>query len=149
MMDTRSLSADLSVGPQIAPEDVRRLRTLGFRSLICNRPDGEAPDQPPFAEIAAAAEAAGMEARHIPVTAPIPSDAVAAFRTAAHELPQPVFAFCRTGTRSTTLWALAEATAQGAEAVLERAARAGYDLTGVAPRIEQAAAAGPGSAARA
>jgi sulfide:quinone oxidoreductase len=146
MLDTRSLSADLSVGPQVAPEDMDRLRALGFNSLICNRPDGEARDQPLFATIAEAARAAGLQARHVPVAAPIPEDVVAAFREATRDLPGPVFAFCRTGTRSASLWALAEAANRGTEAVLERAARAGYDLTGLAPLVHEAEAGGFGDA---
>ncbi len=103
-MDITAYSADLSVCAQIDPSDVQDLKTRGYRAIICNRPDDEAPEQPSFAQIASAAQASGLEARYIPI---IPGQMgpleVSAFGEAMQALPKPVLAYCRSGARSTTL----------------------------------------------
>jgi sulfide:quinone oxidoreductase len=109
-MDRKAITSTLSTGGQITAADVRGLADRGFRSIICNRPDGEGADQPTFAEIAAAAQAAGLQARYLPVVAGAVTDADAvAFGRALDELPKPVFAYCRSGMRSETLWSLSRA----------------------------------------
>jgi sulfide:quinone oxidoreductase len=108
-MDIRTIAPALSVGGQITAADVSRLAHRGFRSIICNRPDGEGPDQPAFAEIAAAARAAGMQARHIPVAGQVSHSDAAAFGRAMEEMPKPVFAYCRSGMRSEALWSVSGA----------------------------------------
>jgi sulfide:quinone oxidoreductase len=108
-MDIRTIAPALSVGGQITAADVSRLAHRGFRSIICNRPDGEGPDQPAFAEIAAAACAAGMQARHIPVAGQVSHADAAAFGRAMEEMPKPVFAYCRSGMRSEALWSVSGA----------------------------------------
>jgi sulfide:quinone oxidoreductase len=135
-VDTRTISPAISVAPQITADDIAALREGGFRSIICNRPDGEGPDQPTFHEIEAAARAAGMEARHIPVSGGIVTDAdTAAFAAALREMPGPVLAYCRTGTRSATLWSLAQAGTLPLPEILGATAAAGYDMAGVVRRI--------------
>lgn len=107
-MQSKTISADYTVAGQISPEDVPAIAAEGFRTIVCNRPDGEAPDQPPFAEIEAAAKSAGLEFRYLPVVSgQITAEDVDAFRTAINQAPQPVFAYCRSGTRSQNLWLLA------------------------------------------
>ena len=139
-MDIKKLSPDLSVSGQISAADVAELATLGFRSIVCNRPDGETPDQPSAAEIRKAAEDHGLTFYDLPVISGQVTDADgAAFRQALSALPHPVFAYCRTGTRSTVLWALAEAQHQPADAILRAARDAGYDLSALRPRLETAA----------
>ncbi len=102
------LSPNLSALPQLSVDDIGQLADLGYRSIIGNRPDGEAPDQPTWKTIKAAARARGMEAVHIPiVVSEINAADIRAFREALERLPKPIAAFCRTGTRSTLLWALA------------------------------------------
>lgn len=132
------LSSQLSVTAQIDPADVAALAAQGFRSIINNRPDGEAADQPASATMAAAAKQAGLEYRHIPVVPGQLQDAqVQAFAAALIDMPVPVLAFCRTGTRSSTLWAL---QAPGtAAAILDTARAAGYDLSALRPRLGDAA----------
>ncbi len=105
------LSPDFSVSPQIAADEVAEIAARGFRSIMCNRPDGEEPGQPGVAEIAAAARAAGLEFAHVPIVsgAPISPADLAAFRAAIEALPGPVFAYCRSGTRSGNLWRLSQA----------------------------------------
>ncbi len=135
-MDPKMISAYLSVSPQITPEDVAEVRDQGFRSIVCNRPDGEGADQPSFREIEAAAKAAGVEARYIPIAGGMVADAdVAAFGAALHDMPAPTLAYCRTGTRSATLWSLVQAGAMPLPEILGATRAAGYDMGGVARRI--------------
>lgn len=138
-MEIRKIDDGVSVGPQITPDEVADLKAAGFASIIVNRPDGEASDQPDFAETATAAREHGMVARHIPVVSGSgPTDEhVAAFRTALAELPGPVYAHCRSGTRSATLWALSQAGDRPAGVIVEMAGRAGYDLSGLLPRLQE------------
>ena len=104
MMGTTKLSDALTVTGQVRPDEMAQLARAGFRSVICNRPDHEEPGQPDFAQIAAAARAQGMEARHIPVDAEHTVEMQsAAFARALDELPKPVLAYCRTGNRCTKL----------------------------------------------
>lgn len=107
--DIKQLSPDLAVAPQITPEAIPLIAAAGFKSVICNRPDYEAgPDQPTFAAIEAAARASGLQARYIPVVSgQITEGDVRAFKQAEAELPKPILAYCRSGTRSTNMWALA------------------------------------------
>lgn len=138
-MQDKRLTTDLAVGPQIGPGDAETLAGLGFRSIIANRPDGESPDQPPFAWIEAGARQHGLETRYIPVVASrIGSDDVEAFRNALRELPKPVFAFCRTGTRSTLLWALANPDALTPEDRIRIAGSHGYDISAFRPSLDSA-----------
>lgn len=102
--------------------------------IVNNRPDGEEPGQPAAAEIEAAARAANLGYRHIPVAAGgLSSDLVQAMAEAMDEADGTVFAFCRSGTRSTYLWALARSRqGAGGDELIERAAAAGYDLSPLA-----------------
>ena len=135
-MDLKPISDSLTVSPQITVADIPELARQGYRAIICNRPDGEGADQPTFEEISAAAKSAGMEAAYVPVVAGKVLDADAdAFGDAMRELPGPVLAYCRTGTRSATLWSLAEADTLGTAEVLSRTKAAGYDMAGVVRRI--------------
>lgn len=122
------LEEGVLVAGQIAPADVARAAAAGVRTIVNNRPDGEEPGQPLSAEIAAAAKAAGLDYRHIPVAGGISAAQVEAMADALEA--GPVLAFCRSGTRSTYLWALARA-ARGAdgETLALRAAEAGFDLS--------------------
>ncbi|MFQ1699898.1 TIGR01244 family sulfur transferase [Loktanella agnita] len=135
-MDIRKITDALSVSPQIMPADLPALKTAGFRSIIINRPDAEGADQPGHEEIAAAAAKAGIETRYLPVTPGIVTDETAiAFGAALSDLPGPVLAYCRTGTRSATLWSLAEAQSRPLPDILSATKAAGYDMSGVARRI--------------
>ena len=135
-MEPRKISEALSVSPQIAIADVAEIKRLGFRSVICNRPDGEGADQPSFDEIKAEAEAAGLATRYIPIVAGKVRDEDAAdFGRALDELPKPVFGYCRTGTRSATLWSLSQASILDTSEILRATKSAGYDMAGVVRRI--------------
>ena len=98
------VNENLSVTGQISPEAVAALAGAGFRSIICNRPDGEAMGQPTAAEIEAAAAQAGLGFRFIPVSGgQILPESVDAFADAMQELPGPVLAYCAAGVRSSVL----------------------------------------------
>lgn len=103
-MNITRVSADFSVSSQIAPSDIPAIAAEGYRSIICNRPDGEEPGQPVYAAVAAAAEQAGLAVRFIPV---VPGQAtaqdVAAMTDAMRDLPGPQLAYCRSGARSAAL----------------------------------------------
>lgn len=138
-MDIRTLDPDLVASPQILPDDMQRIAAEGYRSVISNRPDGEAPDQPATADLRRAAEAAGLQFAHVPVVGgQIGDDDVTAFQQALDDLPKPIFGFCRTGTRTTTLWALAHASDTDADSLISTAKTAGYDLSGLRSRLEGA-----------
>ena len=109
-MDYRPITEDYSVAGQISADDMEPIKAAGFRSIICNRPDAEQPGQPTAAEIRQAAEAAGLSFRHIPIVSgqPIGSEDADAMARALDELEGPVFAYCRSGTRSTNLFMAAQ-----------------------------------------
>lgn len=106
------LSSQLAVAPQLAAADMQAVAAAGFKSVINNRPDFEGgPDQPTSADIEQAAKAAGLEYRHQPVNgAAIQADDVATFHDLITDLPGPVLAFCRTGTRCSVLFRAATAS---------------------------------------
>lgn len=137
-MKLSKISPFLSVSDQLTEQDLGIAAAQGFRSIINNRPDGEAEDQPHSEALAAAAERLGLAYRHIPVVSGKVTDTDAdAFAQALGEVRGPVLAFCRTGTCSTTLWALSEAWHLEPEAILKVAAEAGYNLEGLRPRLEE------------
>jgi uncharacterized protein (TIGR01244 family) len=104
-MTPQKVTDDFTVSPQILPGDAAAIAALGFKSLICNRPDGESPDQTPYAMIEAEAAKAGLAFRHIPViSGAMTQDDVDAMAAALKELPAPVFAYCRSGTRCGVLF---------------------------------------------
>lgn len=128
-MKTAVLTPNLSALPQPSIEEIGKLADRGYRSIIGNRPDGEAPDQPKWDDLKAAALARGMGAVHIPVVANRITEAdMRAFREALECLPKPIAAFCRTGTRSAILWALVNEAGLTVDERIEIAAKEGYDL---------------------
>lgn len=136
-MSLKALTPDLSVSPQIGPADLSDLARGGFKAIIGNRPDGEAPDQPRWEELAAAARQHGMQARQIPVVASqIDESDLTTFREALRDLPKPILAFCRTGTRSTMLWALADEGPLSTDERIRVAAAGGYELEPLRHRIQ-------------
>jgi len=135
----RQLTDMVFVSPQIAPDDIHAARDLGVVLIVNNRPEGESDDQTAGAEIEAAARAAGLDYVAIPVThAGFSGPQVTAMRQALDAAKgAPVLAYCRSGTRSTLLWALAEAS-NGADPdeLSATAAAAGYDLSPIRALLE-------------
>ena len=137
-MELKRINDHLSVCGQIAPEDVASLKAAGFVTIINNRPDGESPDQVPGAEIEAAAKAAGLAYYAIPLGREgVSPDMVEKTHAALEGSNGPVFAFCRSGTRSTTLWALSQAGEREAGEIISQAAEAGYDMSHLAGHLSQ------------
>ena len=108
-LSVRAVAPDVCVAPQLTPEAMAEAAAAGFRSVVNNRPDFEhGPNQPTSAAIEAAALAAGLQYRYLPVDGGYQSpEEVAAFARLLQELPRPLLAFCRSGARSTRLFMLA------------------------------------------
>ncbi len=133
MTDIRQVTPDFAVAPQLSPADMAQAAERGFVRVINNRPDGEAGDQPPSAEMEAAARAAGMDFVHIPVVGGPTPDQVRLQAEAIAEAGGPVLAFCRSGTRSIVTWSLGQAAsgARPRDELVQLGANAGYDLAPV------------------
>lgn len=135
-MDLKKITEKTAVSPQITPQDMSAIKEAGFRAIICNRPDGEGVDQPSFEEIEAEAKKVGLAAAYVPVTSGMVRDEdVESFGAALKDLPRPVLAYCRTGTRSATLWSFHESKKRPMHEILAATKAAGYDMNGVARRI--------------
>ncbi|WP_422015121.1 TIGR01244 family sulfur transferase [Roseateles sp.] len=106
----QALAPDICASPQLLPAAMAEVAAMGFRSVVNNRPDFEhGPDQPTSADIEAAAVAAGLEYRHLPVAGGYQSpEEVEAFAVLLETLPRPLLVFCRSGARSTRLYLQAQ-----------------------------------------
>ncbi len=107
----QQLTPEFCVAPQLEPAAMAEAAAAGFKSVINNRPDGEGgPDQPLSSAVEAAARAAGLEYRYLPVNGAYQSpEEIAAMRELVDALPKPILAFCRSGARSTRLFSAASA----------------------------------------
>lgn len=139
-MDVRQITSELSVTPQITPEDVALAAKMGFRTLIDNRPDGEADPGFDSAAMARAAEESGLAFHYLPYNpGELTPELSEAFNAAYAEAEKPVLAYCRSGTRSSHLWALSQAGTRPIPEIVELAARAGYDHSGLVTLLESLA----------
>jgi sulfide:quinone oxidoreductase len=129
-MQYANVTQQLSVSPQVLVEELKAIQAAGFKSIICNRPDGEGVDQPNFAEIEAKALSLGLSCIYQPVVSGkiTPQDAIT-FEANLQKLEAPVLAYCRTGTRCITLWAMTATKTLSYEAILSISQKAGYDLS--------------------
>ncbi|MFC3874629.1 TIGR01244 family sulfur transferase [Neisseria musculi] len=141
-MNIRKLAEGLYIAPQLTQADAADAAALGIRSVICNRPDGEADNQPDFNQVRQWLADAGItNTAHQPVTAPaINGQDAARFQALISQAEKPVLAYCRTGTRSALLWAYHQVqnglpAAQAVAAVKQ----AGVDLSSFEPRLQAAA----------
>lgn len=140
MADIRKLTENLSVAPQLTVADITEAGSLEYKTVLCNRPDAEELDQPVYQEIKTAIEDQGLRAEFQPVNGSAISDEdVDQFAANIESLPQPVLAYCRTGTRCTVLWALSEAGKRPTDEILAIASAAGYALEPLRPRLEDRA----------
>lgn len=140
-MEFNKLTENLSVSPQITPADIEIIVSRGFKTILCNRPDGEADDQTNFVILQEAARQSGLEFIYQPVS---PKQAtqenVIEFSETVNSAQAPVLAYCRTGTRCTILWALGESIrGSSIEKIVKTAGDAGYDLSKQADYIASAA----------
>lgn len=141
MSDFRRLSDTAFASPQILAGDIERAKDQGIVLIVNNRPDGEEPGAPQGAEIEASAEAAGIGYQYIPIDHSGFSEAqVDEMIAALDKAGGPVLAYCRSGTRSTFLWALAQAKAGGEpEPIAQAAYQAGYDISPILPHLAELA----------
>ena len=128
-MEIRELTGDFAVSPQVQPSDMAAVAAAGFKTVICNRPDHEVGPDVCSAAVREAAEAAGLNwVENIVLGNGMTMDNVLEQGRLAAQSDGPVFAYCRTGTRSATAWALAQAGRLSVDEIISIAAKAGYDL---------------------
>ncbi|MFM2256325.1 MAG: hypothetical protein RIQ28_172 [Pseudomonadota bacterium] len=134
----RKITGGIYASPQITADQIAEATALGIKLIVNNRPEGEGDDQTPGEEIEAAARAAGMDYVAIPVThSGFSEPQVKAMADALDAAQGGVLAYCRSGTRSTLLWALAEASQGGdPDALTNMAAKAGYDVSPIRPLMD-------------
>ncbi len=130
----RQLDEKTLVDGQIGPGDVATLKALGVTMIVNNRPDGEDSGQPTSDEIEAAAKEAGLDYRHVPIARGLGPSDIEAMREAMHSVGEgKLFAFCRSGNRSTLAWAVARSEDGVSREELDRMANeAGFDLGPIA-----------------
>ena len=132
-MDFNVLNDQLTVSGQILPEEVSILKERGFKTVICNRPDEEVEEALQSAAIGQAAADAGLSFIYLPIyPGQFTADMMSEMTAAMTNLEGPFYAYCRSGTRSCTLWALSQAGILPVEDILGQAANGGYDLSGMA-----------------
>jgi len=140
-MELYQITDDYAVAPQIAPEDMVALKAAGFTTVVCNRPDAEIPVDLHADAMAVAAAEAGLEFVVNPIGHAGLDEGIVTRQAACITSSEgPVLAYCRSGTRSTVVWGVARASDLGADAVIEKAAAAGYDLSHMRPLFESLAA---------
>jgi len=138
-MDIKPLTPNLSISPQILASDLPAIAAAGFKAIICNRPDGESSDQPGFKELEKAAIELGLKAQYLPAETGKVSDADGKeFGVLLSTLPSPILAFCRSGMRSTTMWALSQAGVTPLPQILEASRKAGFDMQSLLQRLANA-----------
>ena len=132
----RPLDDRVLVAGQIRPDQIAEAAVLGVTTIVNNRPDGEEAGQPTAAEIEAAAKAAGLAYRSIPISGGFGPDQIAEMAEAMEAAEGKLLAFCRSGTRSTFLWALARHRLGGdGPTIFRQAEAAGYDLSPLRPYL--------------
>ena len=131
----KKIDDDVSVSSFVRPDELQALANE-FRTIINNRPDAEEPGQASSGEFEAAARKAGLDYVHIPVVpGQISDEQVASFAKVLAEKPGPKLAFCRSGMRSASLWALSKAGSAPPDEILGAAKSGGYDLSALTPRL--------------
>jgi uncharacterized protein (TIGR01244 family) len=133
MPDIRTVTPTFAVAPQISPDDMPELVAAGFKRIISNRPDAEVPPQLSSTAMAAAAKAAGLDYVHVPIVGMPSAAAVEAIFAAVEGAEGAVLAYCRSGTRSITAWAIGQAEHGHTtpQELITLGRDAGYDLSGV------------------
>jgi sulfide:quinone oxidoreductase len=131
------INQQLSISDQITLEEVSELAHQGIKTLICNRPDGEEPNQLAASQIQAAALEMGMKFINIPVPGRvIPENSLNEFIEALKNTDDKIHAYCRTGTRCSIFWGLKEAKQKSVNEVLGEAQSLGFDLSAVTDQLE-------------
>jgi uncharacterized protein (TIGR01244 family) len=137
-LDLKRINDHVSVSSQITLDDIAAIKAAGFTAVVNNRPDGESPDQVPSASMEAAAQAAGLDYHYIPLGRDgVSSEMIEQTRAALEGSRGKVLCYCRSGTRSTTLWALSQAGKAPADEIVSAAAGAGYDVSHLLAHLSQ------------
>ncbi len=138
MSDFRRLNDNIYVSQQLELADIEAARALGVGLIVNNRPDGEEPSAPQGDAIEAASAAAGINYLAIPVGhSGFSEPQVDAMIAAMEQAEGPILAYCRSGTRSTLLWALASAKqGESPDTIARSAAQAGYDISPVRAMVD-------------
>jgi sulfide:quinone oxidoreductase len=138
----RQVADGFFLAPQLVAADFAAARAAGIRTVINNRPDGEAWGQLTDAQARKLAAASELGYAFVPVeSGRMGPDDIAAFAAAIDAHPGPYLAYCRSGTRSCYMWAFATASERPIEATIRAAAAAGYDLSPARPTLERLAGA--------
>ncbi|HCT5551473.1 TPA: TIGR01244 family phosphatase [Acinetobacter baumannii] len=135
-MELKRVNQDFYVAGQITANDIVKIADQGIKTLICHRPDGEGADQPNVIEIEEAAQRHGLNVIYQPViSGKITDQQVTEFKQLYQNAQKPVLAYCRSGMRAISLWALAEVAPQDAALLVESGNKLGFNLKGLVPRI--------------
>ena len=135
-MKFAKINTELTVSDQITIEDLKEIQAQGYKTIFCNRPDHESEGQLAFSTIEKEAQNLGIKAIHQPVIGgQISDDDIAQFGSSFELAQKPIFAYCRTGTRCSMLWALSHAKTLPIDEILSKAQIAGYDLSPIKDRL--------------
>ena len=135
-MKFAKINNELTVSDQITIEDLKEIQAQGYKTIFCNRPDQESEGQLTFLTIEKEAQNLGIKAIHQPVIGgQISDDDIAQFGSSFELAQKPIFAYCRTGTRCSMLWALSHAKILPIDEILSKAQIAGYDLSPIKDRL--------------
>jgi len=135
-MKFAKINTELTVSDQITIEDLKEIQAQGYKTIFCNRPDQESEGQLAFSVIEKEAQNLGIKAIHQPVIGgQISDDDIAQFGSSFELAQKPVFAYCRSGTRCSTLWALSHAKKMPIDEILNKTQIAGYDLSPLLERL--------------
>ena len=135
-MKFAKINTELTVSDQITIEDLKEIQAQGYKTIFCNRPDQESEGQLTFSIIEKEAQNLGIKAIHQPVIGgQISDDDIAQFGSSFELAQKPIFAYCRTGTRCSMLWALSHVKTLPIDEILSKAQIAGYDLSPIKDRL--------------
>ena len=135
-MKFAKINNELTVSDQITIEDLKEIQAQGYKTIFCNRPDQESEGQLAFSTIEKEAQSIGIKAIHQPVIGgQISDDDIAQFGSHFKLAQKPIFAYCRTGTRCSMLWALSHVKTLPIDEILSKAQIAGYDLSPIKDRL--------------
>ena len=135
-MKSAKINNELTVSDQITIEDLKKIQALGYKTIFCNRPDQESEGQLAFSAIEKEAHSLGIKTIHQPVIGgQISDNDIAQFGSYFEKAQKPVFAYCRTGTRCSTLWALSQSRTLPIDEILSKTQNAGYELSSLRDRL--------------
>jgi sulfide:quinone oxidoreductase len=135
-MKLAKINNELTVSDQITIEDLKEIQAQGYKTIFCNRPDQESEGQLAFSAIEKEAQNLGIKAIHQPVIGgQISDNDIAQFGSYFELAQKPIFAYCRTGTRCSMLWALSNAKTLPIDEILNKTQIAGYDLSPLQDRL--------------